>query len=109
MTHKILKKHLKENNIIPIYLYWKEHKEFRGNARLIERLVDKEPPEEDKTYEFKEIGDDTIFDRKKDKVSILYSYQSWVIEFVDGKDKGFKTRVNVSYYKSTLYNREKNE
>lgn len=107
MTHKVLKKHLKENNIIPIYLHWRDQSSYRGNAKLLKRLIDKEPSEEQKTYEFAAIGDNTIYDRKKDKISIIYSYQSWVIIFIDGPEKDFQTRVNIAYYKSTLYNRNK--
>lgn len=109
MKHKVLKKNLKEENIIPIYLYWREQKLYRGDAILIERLIDKEPPEEIKSFLFKEIGDDTILDRKKDKISIIYSYQTWIIQFVNGKEQGFRTRVNIAYYKSTLYNRYKDD
>lgn len=107
MKHKILKRNLKVNNILPIYLNWKEQLQYRGNAILIKRMVETEPPADIKKYEFKEIGDDTVIDRKKEKVSIIYSYESWLIKFVEGKEKGFQTRVNIAYYKSTLYNRNK--
>jgi len=35
MIHKVHKKMLKEGNIIPIFLNWRDQKDFRGNAMLI--------------------------------------------------------------------------
>ena len=105
MIHKVHKKMLKEGNIVPIFLNWKDQKEFRGNAMLINRIKDKEPDEDVKEYEFAEIGSNLQY-RKKEKVSVVYSYQRWVISFVDGPMQGFRTSVNISYYKKTLYGRQ---
>lgn len=106
MQHKIHKKDLKEGNIIPIFLSWNSQEKYRGDAILIKRDIDKEPPEDIKEYEFAQIGSNHI-KRKKEKVSILYSYQMWIIKFINGPDKGFQTRVKIAYYKSTLYGRPK--
>lgn len=106
MIHKLKKGQLKTNNIISIYLNWKEKKDFRGNAILIERL--KDPSELQKEYLFCEIGKDSPY-RKKDLISIIYSYQRWIIKFVDGPEKGFQTAVNISYYKKTLHGREQEQ
>ena len=105
MIHKVHKKMLKEGNIVPIFLNWQEQKEFRGNAELISRVTFMENPEEVKEYEFAEIGSNLQY-RKKEKVSVVYSYQRWVISFVDGPMQGFRTSVNISYYKKTLYGRQ---
>lgn len=105
MKHKVLKKHLKEGNIIPVWLNWKHQLNYRGDAVLIERVQKDEPPDDQKIYEFCEIGDSSLFDRKKDKITVLYSYQCWIIQFVTGKDKGFRTKAKIGYYKSTFYNR----
>lgn len=105
MIHKVHKKMLKEGNIIPIFLNWRDQKDFRGNAILINRIADKEPEEDVKEYEFIEIGSN-LQHRKKEKVSVVYSYQRWVISFVDGSMQGFRTSVNISYYKKTLYGRQ---
>lgn len=108
MKHKVLKKHLKEGNMLSIYLNWQEQQGFRGNAVLLKRLVNREPPEEDKVYLFKEIGD-IIKDRLKDKINILYSYQWWRIEFIDGPNSGFVTAVKIAYYKRTFWQTEEEE
>jgi hypothetical protein len=104
MYHKVHRKDLREGNIIPIFLSWSNQKNYRGDAILIKRDIDREPDEDIKKYEFAEIGSDHIR-RKKEKISIIYSYQIWIIKFVNGPDKGFQTKVKIAYYKSTLYGR----
>jgi len=105
MIHKVHKKMLKENKIVPIYLNFMEQKNYRGNAILITRLLDREPEEAIKEYEFAEIGS-ILQNRLKEKVSVIYSYQRWVVKFVDGPNIGFQTAVNISYYKKTLFGRQ---
>lgn len=102
MRHKITKRHLKEGNIIPIYLNFKEQKNLRGNAILIKRIEEREPPKEQKTYEFAVIGDYKE-DRKKDKITVLYNWQWWKIKFVDGPEKNFETAVRIAYYQRTFW------
>lgn len=106
MTHYLKKNQLKANNILPIYLNWKEKKEFRGNAILLNRIDNCN--ELQKEYLFCEIGKEGPH-RKKDLISIIYSYQRWCIKFVDGPEKGFQTAVNISYYKKTLHGREQED
>lgn len=105
MKHKVTKKDLYEGSIVPIFLYWNSQEKFRGNAELIKRDIVSEPESDIKEYEFKEIGSN-IIKRKKEKISIIYSYQTWIIKFIDGPDKGFQTRVKIAYYKRTLYGRK---
>lgn len=108
MKHKIVKKHLVEGNILPIFLNWQTQQNFRGNAILIKRLIDREPSDIDKIYEFTEIGSNNI-KRKHDKVQILYNYQWWRIKFIDGPEKGFETAVRISHYQKTFWQKEEEE
>jgi hypothetical protein len=108
MKHKILKKHLKVGNIIPIYLNWKNQTNFRGNAILLKRLENREPPNEERIYEFKEIGN-LIPNRIQDKISILYSYQWWLIKFIDGKDTGFQTATKIAHYNRTFWTKPEDD
>lgn len=108
MTHKILKKDLKEGNIIPIYLNYKEQKQFRGHALLVKRLVEREPPKEIREYEFAEIGDINP-DRKQDKIQVLYNWEWWKIKFVEGLEKDFETAVKIAYYQRTFWQKDNNE
>lgn len=105
MEHKVHKKDLKEGNIIPIYLSWNNQEKYRGDAILIKRDKTNEPPESIKEYEFTEIGSNHI-KRKKEKISIIYSYQIWIIKFINGPDIGFQTKAKIAYYKNTLYGRK---
>lgn len=103
MRYRVHKKHLKEGFILPIWLNWNAQKDYRGDAILISRDIKSEPIEEQKEYEFTEIGSNKK--RKKEKVSIIFSYQVWIIKFVTGPI-GFQTKVKIAYYKKTLYGRE---
>lgn len=107
MKHIVYKKDLKEGNIIPIFLSWNDQKNYRGDAILIKRDKVNEPPEDIKQYEFIEVGSNHI-KRKKEKISIIYSYQIWIIKFVSGPDKGFQTKVKIAYFESTYYAKRKN-
>ena len=66
MQHKIHKKHLKEGSIIPIWLSWNNQKSYRGDAILLYRDINSEIPEDQKEYEFIEIGSENK-KRKKEK------------------------------------------
>lgn len=101
MKHKILKKDLKEGIIVPIYLNFKEQTNYRGHAILLKRLKEREPPIEQREYEFAEIGD-TLYNRIQDKIQILYNYQWWRIRFTTGPDKDFETAVKIAYYQGTF-------
>ena len=105
MKHKILKKDLKIGNTIPIYLNFKEQKDFRGHAILIERLLEREPSKDQTAYEFAEIKADVVLeeDRKKDPIQIVYHWQWWKIKFVDGPEKDFMTAVKIAYYQITFW------
>lgn len=105
MKHKILKKNLKVDNIIPIFLDYKKQEIYRGDAILIKRLINREPPEEIKTFEFAEIGN-ILPNRKKDKIQVIYSWEWWLIKFVNGPEKDFKTAVKIAYYKETLWDKK---
>lgn len=89
---RVLKKDLFIGNIIPIFLIWKTQQQFRGNAVLLERKEEKEDLDENREYELERIR------FKKNTYIIINSYQKWIIRFIDGKDKGFKTQVNISHY-----------
>lgn len=106
MKHIIYQKDLQEGNIIPIFLSWNDQTKYRGDAVLIQRDTKNEPDDDTKRYEFKEIGSDLI-KRKKEKVSIIYSYQIWIIKFVTGPDKGFQTKVKIAHYESTYYGKNR--
>jgi len=108
MKHKILKKHLKEGATLPIYLNFREQKKLRGNALLIKRLIDREPSETEKEYEFCEIGGINT-ERQQDKVQVLYNWQWWRIMFIDGPEVGFETAVKIAYYQSTFWQKEYKE
>ena len=101
MKHKILKKDLKEGIIVPIYLNFKEQTNYRGHAILLKRLKEREPPLEQREYEFCEIGD-TLYNRIQDKIQILYNYQWWRIKFTTGPNIGFETAVKIAYYQGTF-------
>lgn len=105
MTHKVFRKDLKPGNILPIWLNYKEQTNFRGNALLLERLVDKEPPKDQKEYEFAEIGGINP-QRKQDKVQILYNWQLWRVKFTDGNNKDFITSVKIAHYQRTFWQKE---
>ncbi len=105
MQHKIHKKHLKEGSIIPIWLSWNNQKSYRGDAILLYRDINSEIPEDQKEYEFIEIGSENK-KRKKEKVSVIYSHQTWVVKFITGTQIGFTTKVKIAYYKKTMYGRE---
>lgn len=105
MKHKVLEKDLKEGNIVPIYLHWKTQEKYRGDAILIKREKEKEEEESIKEYEFTQVGSNHII-RKKEKISIIYSYQIWIIKFVNGNDIGFQTRVRIAHYQRTLFGRK---
>jgi hypothetical protein len=90
---KILKTYLEEGNIIPIFLDWRSQENLRGYAVLLERLKDKEDQEDIKEYELLETK------IRGKKVSIINSYQKWIIRFTTGPQKGLKTQVNISYFK----------
>lgn len=107
MKHLVLKRQLKQGSIIPIFLNWKEQKEFRGNAILVERKETRNEYQ-DRIYEFCEIGDSLLKDRKQEKISVIYDYQRWVIKFIDGNHAGFQTAVNIAYYSKTAYTNENN-
>ncbi len=106
--HKILKKNLKEGNILPIFLNWQKQQQFRGNAILLKRLENREPPYDQRTYEFVERGENNP-KRIQDKVQILYNYQWWIIKFIDGPEKGFQTAVKIAHYQRTFWSREEEE
>ena len=105
MKHKILKRDLKVGTIVPIYLNFKEQKAYRGHALLLKRLVEREPPKEDKQYEFAEVGGINP-DRNHDKVQVLYNWQWWRIVFTSGPEKGFETAVKIAYYQRTFWQKE---
>jgi len=106
MKHLIYKKDLHEGNIIPIFLSWNDQTKYRGDALLIKRVKDKEPDDDQRKYEFTEIGSNLI-ERKKEKISIIYSYQIWIIKFVSGPDKGFQTKVKIAHFEQTYYAKDK--
>lgn len=108
MKHTVLKKHLVQGSVIPIFLNWQKQQNFRGNAILIKRLEEREPSKDEKTYEFDEIGS-SLFKRKHDKVQILYNYEWWLIKFIDGPEKGFQTAVKIAYYQKTFWQKEEEE
>ena len=103
MVHKILYRDLKEGNVVPIYLDWKQQLNYQGDAVLIKRLEDKEDPEHVKEYLFTEIGDHMLLDRKKSSIRIIYSYQKWIIKFINGNNKGFRTIRNIAHYRRNTY------
>lgn len=86
------KKHLTEGAILDIYLYPFEQKEFRGKALLLKREIDKEPRKKQKIFLFKEY---------RNKMGILReyycNYEIWIIRFLDGPQKGFKTIVKIPF------------
>ena len=108
MKHKVLKKDLKEGNILPIFLNFKEQKEYRGHALLIKRLIKREPPKIEREYEFAEIGDANL-DRKQDMVQIIYNWEWWRIRFTDGPEKGFETAVKIAYYQIPYWHKYQNK
>lgn len=91
----IQKKNLKQGNIIEIFLHWKEMRTSRGNAVLLERLADKEPPKSQKKYILREYAS---MNKGVNEIKSIYcSYERWIVRFIDGPYKNFKTAVNIAY------------
>ena len=108
MKHKILKKDLKVGTILPIFLNFKEQKNYRGHAILVDRLIEREPPDYEKIYEYYEetmqfFTKKQLNSNKKIK-QILYNWQWWRIKFIEGPEKEFETAVKIAYYYRTQYN-----
>ena len=108
MKHKVLKRDLKVGTILPIYLNFKEQKNYRGHAILLERLIEREPPDYEKIYEYYEEILHSFTKRqlksKKKIKQILYNWQWWRIKFIEGPETVFETAVKIGYYYRTQYN-----
>jgi ribosomal protein L6P/L9E len=95
---------LKVGNIVPIYKDWKSQTELWGNAELIERLKSREPPIRDRMYEHSVINKNTK--KNKDEISLIYTYQWWLVKFIDGSHQGFTTALKISYFYKTFWSRD---
>lgn len=94
----IVKKDLKEGNILPIYLNFKNQENYRGDAVLIKRLCEREPSFDQRIFEFSEIENIYDINRIHNKIQVLYNYQWWKIKFITGPEKDFTTAVKIAYY-----------
>jgi hypothetical protein len=98
MKHKILKKDLKEGNIIPIFLNYKEQKDYRGHAILLKRLQEREPLKEQTQFEYH-----SFISSKGNDIQIIYYWQWWKIKFTTGPEKDFETAVKIAYYQKPYW------
>ena len=98
----LTEKDLKKGNILPIYFNYQEQKKPRGNALLIKKVKSR-ITEEEKEFIIKEVGDKYNKNRKRAYKAPIWSYQDWIVEFVDGPQKGFRTQVKIAYYKRTFF------
>jgi hypothetical protein len=83
---------LVSGNELVIYNDYKEQEDPVGTARLIEyrtSLSRSELP-----YTRAEIGGSDI----QDPHTIIWSYQRWLVEFLDGPLKGFTTARYIAYF-----------
>lgn len=88
------KSDLIKGNILPIYADFTEEKGFRGKAILIERSPSKWRDE--KNGFIRAIIGDGNEDREG--YAVMWKFQRWVIQFVDGPQKGHKTCANIGYF-----------
>ena len=90
------KSELRSGNVLPIYTDYKEEEGFEGNALLIK-------------YEPSRHVDELPYIRAVNKSGsgdINWSFQRWLIRFVDGNKAGFKTHRYIGYFKNlNSYNR----
>lgn len=66
-----------------------------GRAKLIEYKPSKHVEE----LEFIKNSAET----KDEKINLIWSSQRWIVEFIDGPMKGFKTARYISYFKRLSY------
>lgn len=82
---------LRSGNILPIYTNYQEEEGFEGYALLIER---QEGWRIQPHYVRAEQGGT----EDKDPVTVNWSTQRWLVEFVDGPQKGFRTHRYISHF-----------
>jgi hypothetical protein len=85
------KKDLKKGSILPIYSDHINEKDLIGNARLIEY---KKSWRQELPFIKAEFGGTD----KQAPHTIIWSYQRWVVEFVDGPRKGLRSAHYISYF-----------
>jgi len=105
LNKTIRKKDLKEGNVLPIYLFPLELKDYRGDAVLIERDIKSEPPNKIRNFIFKEIVNNNE-EKVNENKCIYYCWENWIIKYINGPLKGFKTKTKIAYYKKGLYEKE---
>jgi len=90
-------KELVTGNILPIYTNYKNEEDYEGDAVLIKK---QHANLEELPYIRIEVGGTS----KQEPHTINWSYQRWLVKFVKGPLKGFKTNRYISYYLSTNSN-----
>lgn len=78
-------------NILPIYEEYTIERGFLGNARLIEYSPSWRP---ELHYIRAEIGGTEL----QEPNAVNWSYQRWIVEFVDGPKEGFRTAKYIAYF-----------
>ena len=87
------KSELIKGNILPIYADFTEEKGFRGNAVLIRRSPSKWRDEK-KGFIRAIIGGGS----DREGYAVMWKFQRWVIQYVDGPLKGHTTCANIGYF-----------
>lgn len=95
------KKDLKVGAVLPIYIDYKQEEKFRGNAKLLNKFESQtfqsRYPPSMRSYVRAEVGSGNKYEPQ----TIIWSWERWRIQFVDGPDKGFITACNIAYYVTT--------
>lgn len=84
---------LKKGAILPIYTNYLEQQGLIGNARLIKYQPGWRP---ELPYIRAEIGGTDL----QEPNTINWCFQRWIVEFLDGPQKGFRTARNIAYFLS---------
>ena len=87
------KSDLVKGNILSIYSNFTEEEGFRGHAMLIERMPSKWRDE--KNGFIRTVIGGT---QQKEGYAVMWKFQRWMIEYVDGPLKGHKTCANIGYF-----------
>ena len=85
------KRDLKPGSVHKIFTDYREMEDLEGRAKLIEYAPSTYLDE----LEFIK-GSRKTTERTLD---LIWSYQRWIIEFIDGPRKGFRTARYISYFK----------
>lgn len=83
---------LRPGNVVAIYTIYHTEEEFEGNARLIRR------EESQHNHVFPYVRAELGGTPDKDPVTVNWTAQRWLIEFVDGPRKGFRTHRYIAHF-----------